>query len=89
MRESLSSKLIPKKRPGTPVSNGAELAVGLLVFFLIGFLLDMWLDTQPIFMIVLSVFSILGMGVRTYYAYNEQMKLHEDDRRKALSERRG
>ncbi len=88
MRQSLSTKLIPNKRPGTPVSNGAELAVGLLVFFAIGFLLDMWLETQPIFMILLSVFSLLGMGVRTYYAYNEQMKKHEDDRRKALSEGR-
>jgi|688.fasta_scaffold59809_4 hypothetical protein len=89
MRQPLSSKLIPASRPGTAVSNGAEIAVGMLVFFLIGLGLDVWLDTRPVFMIAMSVFAAAGMGVRTYYAYTDKMqKLEEDRRRGALEGRK-
>jgi len=88
MREPLSSKLIPRARPGRATSNGAELAGGILVFFLFGFLLDIWLGTQPLFMIVLSVFAMVGTGVRAYYSYDEQMKKHEEDRRNGAVEER-
>lgn len=88
MRQPLSSKLVPNKRPGTAVSNGAEIAGGLLVFFLIGFGLDTWLDTRPVFMIALTIFSVAGMGVRTYYVYTDKMKKLEDDRRAGVVEGR-
>ena len=85
VREPLSSKLIPRNRPGVHVSNGADIAGSLVVFFLIGFLLDLWLDTTPIFMIALSVFAMVGTGVRMYYAYTEKMKQLEEDRRNAAT----
>ena len=81
MRQHLVSKLIPNSRPVTPVSNGAEIAGGMLVFFLIGFGLDAWLDTRPIFMIAMSLFAAAGIGARTYYAYTDKMKKLEDERR--------
>jgi F0F1-type ATP synthase assembly protein I len=85
VRQPLSSKLIPSSRPdmrpGSAVSNGAEIAGGLLVFFLIGFGLDIWLDTRPVFMIAMSLFAAAGIGARTYYAYTDKMKKLEDDRR--------
>lgn len=81
MRQPLSSKIIPASRPGTSVSNGAEIAGGLLVFFLIGFGLDAWLGTRPVFMIAMSVFAAAGIGARTYYAYTDKMQKLEDDRR--------
>lgn len=81
MRQPLVSKLIPNSRPVTPVSNGAEIAGGMLVFFLIGFGLDAWLGTRPIFMIAMSLFAAVGIGARTYYAYTDKMKKLEDERR--------
>ena len=51
------------------------------MFFLIGFGLDAWLDTRPIFMIAMSLFAAAGIGARTYYAYTDKMKKLEDDRR--------
>lgn len=88
MKQSLSSKLIPASRPGTAVSNGAEIAGGMLVFFLFGFGLDVWLDTRPVFMIALSFFAAAGMGVRTYYAYTDKMKKLEEERRRGVMEGR-
>jgi F0F1-type ATP synthase assembly protein I len=81
MRQPLSSKLIPASRPTTSVSNGAEIAGGMLVFFLIGLGLDAWLDTRPVFMIAMSIFAAAGIGARTYYAYNSKMEQLEGDRR--------
>jgi F0F1-type ATP synthase assembly protein I len=88
MRQPLSSKLVPSSRPGTAVSNGAEITGGLLVFFLIGFGLDTWFDTRPVFMIALTVFSVAGMGIRTYYVYTDKMKKLEEDRRAGVTEGR-
>ena len=77
-------KFIPTPKPMTPVdkgvSQGAELAVGVLVFFLIGFGIDTWLGTVPIFMIGVTVFGVVGYFVRMYYAYSSAMMKLEQDR---------
>lgn len=64
----------------TNVSQGTELAVGILVFFLIGLGIDAWLGTTPIFMIALTVFSVVGNFVRMYYAYTNTMEQLEAQR---------
>lgn len=46
-----------------PVSSGAEIVGGLVVFFLIGMGLDAWFGTKPIFMIVLTVFAVVAQFV--------------------------
>jgi F0F1-type ATP synthase assembly protein I len=88
VRQPLSSKLANTSRPGTAVSNGAEIAGGLLVFFMLGFVLDLWLDTRPVFMIALTLFASAGMGIRTYYAYTDKMKKLEEARRASVTEGR-
>lgn len=82
-------KFLPKPKPvsgmNTNVSQGAELAVGILVFFLIGLGIDAWLNTTPIFMIALTVFSVVGNFVKMYYAYTHTMEQLEAQRAKNSS----
>ena len=56
-----------------PVSSGAEIVGGLVVFFLIGMGLDAWLGTKPVFMIVLTVFAVVAQFVRIYVVYSSRM----------------
>jgi F0F1-type ATP synthase assembly protein I len=62
------------------VSHGAELAGGVVVFFLIGFGIDSWLNTTPAFMIGLTVFSVVGQFVKIYYTYSSAMRHLEEER---------
>ena len=77
-------KFLPKPKPVTAIdssiSNGAELAGVVLVFFLIGFGLDMWLDTTPWFMIGLVLFGVTGQFVKMYYTYSARMETLERER---------
>lgn len=76
-------KLIPKPKPvvlDSGVSHGAELAGGVVVFFLIGFGIDSWLNTTPAFMIGLTVFSVVGQFVKIYYTYSSAMRHLEEER---------
>ena len=77
-------KFIPTPKPAAPVdkgiSQGVELAVGVLVFFLIGLGIDTWLGTVPIFMISLTVFGVVGYFVRMYYSYSSAMMKLEQER---------
>lgn len=78
----------PKPRAGVDagISHGAELAGSIVVFFAIGFGLDAWLGTTPVFMICLTVFSVVGQFVKTYYVYNRAMSQLEARR---MDEARG
>ena len=71
-------KLLPKPKPMTSIdssiSNGAELAGVVLVFFLIGLGLDVWLGSTPGFMIGLTLFGMVGQFAKMYYAYTGRMK---------------
>ena len=60
--------------------NGAEIAVGVLVFFLIGWGLDSWWGTTPLAMVLATVFGTAGYFVRTYYAYANAMTSLERER---------
>lgn len=76
-------KLIPKPKPvvlDSGMSHGAELAGGIIVFFLIGFGIDSWLGTTPAFMIGLTVFSVIGQFVKIYYSYSSAMRHLEEKR---------
>jgi len=59
----------------------------VVVFFLIGFGLDSWLDTRPLFMIALVVFAVVGQFVKMYFVYSHQMTALERER--AVSARGG
>ena len=78
-------KLLPTPKPlpkgalsgGDGIGKGAEMAVGLLVFLGIGFGIDAWLGTMPVFMIVATVFFAVGQMVKMWYGYDNEMRRHE------------
>ena len=59
---------------------GIDVALVTLVFLGLGYLLDRWLDTKPVFMIALVVLGLVGEFVRFGYAYNSKMKALEAER---------
>lgn len=78
------------KREASPASDsnhgigrGMEFAVMVLLFFGIGYALDHWLGTKPVFMIVFVVLAIVGQFASLYYGYDERMKAHEQRRTEA------
>ncbi len=51
-------------------STGAyELVFSALLLGLIGYGLDRWFGTQPIFVVTLSVLGFIGAGFSLYYRY--------------------
>lgn len=80
-------KILPTPKPpaalDSGVSQGAELAGGIVVFFLLGFGLDAWLDTTPVFMIVLTVFAVVGQFIKIYFVYSKEMGRLEAERARA------
>lgn len=76
-------KILPTPKPvrmDQSVSQGTEFVGTLVVFFLIGLGLDALFDTMPVFMIALSVFSLVGQFIRTYYVYSSAMRHLEQER---------
>ena len=76
-------KLLPKPKPvslDSGVSQGIEMAVGLVVFFLMGWGIDALLGTVPVSMITFTVFAMVGQFVKMYFIYSRDMR-HLEDRR--------
>lgn len=67
------------------LGQGMEMALSLVVFLGIGWALDAWLDTRPIFTIALVVFAALGQGVKMWFVYDARMKRLEAERRAATT----
>lgn len=62
------------------LAQGME-SVGTLVVFLgLGWLIDRWLGTQPVFMIALVVLAVVGLGTKIYATYTTRMKALEAER---------
>jgi F0F1-type ATP synthase assembly protein I len=64
--------------------RGMDLALALLVFVLLGWALDNWLGTKPLFIIVFAVLAVVGGGARLKYSYDEAMQRHERERAEAV-----
>jgi F0F1-type ATP synthase assembly protein I len=62
---------------GNALGLAVEMVGTPMIFGLLGWLLDRWLGTSPVFALVLFLFGIVGMAVKTYYAYAEKMKREE------------
>ena len=56
------------------------MAFGVLVFFLIGFAIDYFAGTTPLFMIVMTVFSCVGNFIKMWFGYDIAMKRLEAER---------
>ena len=71
------TRTIAPKRPvassGDSLGRGAEMAISVLVFSVIGLVLDALFGTTPTITIALVVFSLVGNFVRMYYQYKAAM----------------
>ena len=80
-------KVLAPRRPadqnsqsGQTLGRGMDFALVVLVFLGIGYGLDRWLGTKPLFMIGLVLFSVVGQFVKMYYEYSAAMEQHEAER---------
>jgi hypothetical protein len=64
---------------GDTLARGFEIALTPFLFGGLGWFLDRVLGWTPILTIALAVFAIIGLAVRTYYRYEEEMRVHEED----------
>ena len=67
-------------KPDDNVGRGIEMALVVAVFLGLGYLLDRWLGTKPIFMIVLFLFAVAGEMVKMWLGYDAKMRKHEAER---------
>ena len=75
--------LLPRKQRTSSddgLGRGMEFAILVLMFLGVGYLLDRWFDTKPLFMIVLVVVALVGQFASMWYSYDARMKQHEEDR---------
>jgi F0F1-type ATP synthase assembly protein I len=76
-------KLLPRK-PITADSNvgrGIEFALGIALFLAVGYALDRWLGTEPVFMIVMFFVGVVGQFASMWYRYQAAMTAHDAERR--------
>ncbi len=83
-------KPLPKVNTHTSdkLGIGIDVALVTLVFLGFGYMLDRWLDTKPVFMIVLVCAALIGEFVRFWYDYDSRMRVLEAQRAAARSEGR-
>jgi F0F1-type ATP synthase assembly protein I len=60
--------------------RGMDIALSVALFFGIGFFVDRWLGTTPLFMIVLTVVAVIGFFISLKYRYNAHMEQLEAER---------
>ena len=70
---------------GNALSRAVELTVSPVIFGFLGFLLDGWAGTRPLFMIFLFLFTFGYLFWKQFSAYGVQM---EKAQREAISGRR-
>ncbi len=66
------------------VGRGVDSAMTMLVFLGLGWLLDRWLDTRPIFMVTMVVLGGVGSFVRIAAGYGGRMEQLQADRLQAM-----
>lgn len=59
------------------LARSVEMVGTPFVLGTIGYFLDRWLGISPVLVILFSAFGVAGMGLRTYYAYEHQMREEE------------
>jgi F0F1-type ATP synthase assembly protein I len=74
---------------GQTLGRGMDFALVVLVFLGLGYALDRWLGTRPLFMIGLVLFATIGQFIKMYFEYTAEMKEHEAQRAAGSAARRG
>jgi F0F1-type ATP synthase assembly protein I len=62
------------------IGKGIDVALVTLTFLGIGYALDRWLGTKPLFMCVLVILALIGEFLRFWYDYDARMKVLEAQR---------
>ena len=79
-------KLIPRSVTTTgratddKIGKGIDVALVTIAFLGIGYGLDHWLGTKPLFMVGLVVVGLVGEFLRFWYDYDSRMKVLEAQR---------
>ena len=76
-------------RSDDALGRGMDVAIMLALFFGAGWLLDAWLGTRPLFMIVLPVLAAVGLFAKLKYAYDAEMDRLEAERTRSNDRRAG
>jgi len=63
---------------GNALALAVELVAVPVIFVLAGAWIDGRLETEPAFTVILGVVAILGVALRSYYSYQERMRLEEE-----------
>ncbi len=73
---------VPRMNTGTDdkIGKGIDVALVTLAFLGIGYLLDRWLGTKPLFMVGLVVLGLIGEFLRFWYDYDARMEVLEAQR---------
>ncbi len=56
-------------------TGGYELVFSALIMGFLGYAVDRWAGTTPVFVLVFSVFGFLGAAVSIYYRFKHQLQL--------------
>jgi F0F1-type ATP synthase assembly protein I len=85
--KSLNKLIVPRKQVtgADSLNRGTEIALTVLVFTVIGLLLDSAFGVMPWITISLVVFSLVGNFIRMYYTYTAKMSVLEAQRREMSS----
>ena len=82
--KNFPKKLVPKKALNNGMSDtlgrGPEIALSVLVFTVIGLVIDTQVGTLPWFTVGLVLFSSIGNFARMYYQYDGRLKVLEQER---------
>jgi F0F1-type ATP synthase assembly protein I len=62
---------------GEAFSRAFEFVMTPVLLGAIGWLLDRTFGTTPLFILVLAVFGLVGVGAKMYYTYKADMQVHE------------
>ena len=62
---------------GDGFTRAVELAITPVIFGALGYGLDGWLGTRPIFLTIFFLLAIVGMLLRTWYGYDYRMQALE------------
>ncbi len=83
-------RLIPRPtvNPDDTLGRGMDMALVVLVFLGLGYLVDRWLGTQPLFMIALLLIAVVGQFISIRYRYEARMQQLEAERRAMTEARR-
>ncbi len=72
-----------KRQIGDALGAGVELVGTIVVFFFLGWGLDAWLGTRPLFMVSLTVLAMVGKLILVFFHYKAAMERHEAELRRA------